>query len=395
MEKDSLFKVTAPVAGALAVLLALAEVVLDWVTQIRLNVAILYGLPLVVAAGTRSRWLLWSLTLALLITIFAVYWAQIPPGEFSLHEQYFLNRVLAALALVVTAALLHVSMTGLDLLDAQRRTLQEQNEELDRRRREAEEASRRKARLLTSVSHDIRTPLQAITMMADVLIEAADKPSLTAQVPDLANRLQSNARALADLVGDVLDLARFDATQDGLQSVEFSLNDLIGDQAAHIRPLAEAKGLWVRIELPAMKLHLQTDRTKLIRIVGNLLGNAIKFTNSGGVTIAATREADGTVTISVADTGEGIASGQLEHIFDEFVQLPNSATDGVKGHGLGLAICRRLANTLGGRISVESEPGHGSQFIVRLPATCVANPPLVTPAFARRLPTRRSQSQQS
>src|SRR5436309_2356303 len=162
MEKDSLLRVAAPVAGALAVLLALAEVLLDWGTQIPLNVSILYGLPLVVAVGTRSRWLLWGLTLALLVTTFAVYWVQIPPGEFSLHEEHFINRLLAALALVVTAALLHVAMAGLDLLEAQRRTLKEQNEELDLRRREAEDASHRKTRLLTSVSHDIRTPLQAI-----------------------------------------------------------------------------------------------------------------------------------------------------------------------------------------------------------------------------------------
>jgi signal transduction histidine kinase len=180
MEKDSPLPVAAPAAGVLAVLLALAEVLIDWITVINLNVSILYGLPLVVAAATRSRRLLWALALFLLVTIFAVYWVQIPPGVFSLREPYFVNRVLAALALVVTAVLLHVGMIGLDLLEAQRRSLKEQNDELERRRREAEEASSRKTHLLASVSHDIRTPLQTITLMADILCRAVDRPDLTA-----------------------------------------------------------------------------------------------------------------------------------------------------------------------------------------------------------------------
>ena len=177
MEKESLLSVVAPVAGVLAVLLTLAEVLIDWITEIRLNISILYGLPLVVVAATRSRRLLWALALFSLITTFAVYCVQIPPAVFSLRESYFVNRVLAAFALVLTAALLHVGMIGLDLLEAQRRSLKEQNEELERRRREAEEASSHKTRFLASVSHDIRTPLQTITLMADILCRAADGPT--------------------------------------------------------------------------------------------------------------------------------------------------------------------------------------------------------------------------
>ena len=208
--------------------------------------------------------MLWGLALFLLITIFAVYYVQIPPGVFSLREPYFVNRVLAAFALVLTAVLLHVGMIGLDLLETQRRSLKEQNAELDRRRHEAEEASNRKAHFLASVSHDIRTPLQTITLMADILCRTADKPELTAQVPDMAHRLQANARALADLVGDVLDLARVDAARGKLQTTEFSLNDLVADEAACVHPLAEAKGLWLKVEMPEAKLRLRSDRTKLV-----------------------------------------------------------------------------------------------------------------------------------
>jgi signal transduction histidine kinase len=282
--------------------------------------------------------------------------------------------VLAALALVLTAALLHVGLIGFDLLEAQRRFLKEQNEELERRRHQAEEASSRKARFLTSVSHDIRTPLQSITLMADILCRAAEKPDLTAQIPDVAHRLQANARALADLVGDVLDLARFDAAQGKLQTTEFPLNDLLAEEAALVRPLAEAKGLWLKLEVPEVTFRLRSDRMKLGRIVANLLGNATKYTSNGGVTLAASREPDGTALIRVSDTGVGIAPEQREHIFEEFVQLHNSELYRSNGHGLGLAICRRLVEALGGRIIVDSQPGHGSRFTVRLPPSCAIDP---------------------
>jgi signal transduction histidine kinase len=371
--KDSLLSVAAPVAGVLAVLLALAEMLIDWITWINLNVSILYGLPLVVAVATRSRRLLWGLALFLLITIFAVYYVQIPSGVFSLREPYFINRVLAAFALVLTAALLHVGLFGLDLLEAQRRSLKEQNEELERRRHEAEEASSRKTRFLASVSHDIRTPLQTITMMAEILCRVAEKPDLTTQIPDVAHRLQANARALADLVGDVLDLARLDAAQGKFQTTEFSLNDLLAEEATLVRPLAEAKGLWLKLEMPEVTFRLRSDRMKLVRIMANLLGNAIKYTNSGGVTLTASGEPDGTALICVSDTGVGIAPEQAERIFDEFVQLQNPERDRRKGHGLGLAICRQLVEILSGSITIKSQPGHGSRFTVRLPPSCIAD----------------------
>jgi signal transduction histidine kinase len=379
MGKASLLSVAAPVAGVLAVLLAVAEVFLDWITWISLNVSILYGLPLVVVAITRSRRLLWGLTVFLLATIFAVYYVQTPPGAFSPRDPYLVNRVLAALALVLTAALVHVGMIGLDLLEAQRRSLKEQNDELERRRREAEESSSRKTRFLASVSHDIRTPLQTITMMADILCRVAEKPDLTAQVPGVAHRLQANARALADLVSDVLDLARFDTAQVNLQTTDFSLNDLLAAESARIRPLADAKGLWLKVEIAEGELRLRSDRMKLVRIMANLLGNAIKYTNSGGVTLAASREPDGSALIRVTDTGVGIAPEHLEHIFEEFVQLHNSERDRSKGHGLGLAICRRLVEALGGRITLDSQPGHGSRFTVRLPPSCVVDTPGAAP----------------
>jgi signal transduction histidine kinase len=367
--------VFARAAGMLAALLAVTEVFIDWLTSISLNVSILYGLPLVVAAAARSRRLLWGMTLFLLVTTYAVYCVQTPPGAFSLREEHFVNRVLAGVALVLTAGLLQVGMIGLDLLDAQGRALKAQNEELDRRRREAEEVSNRKTRFLASVSHDIRTPTHTISLMAEVLCRAASNPQLALQVPDIAHRLQANALTLAELVGDVLDIARFDAVEVELHLSEFSLSDLLADECARARPLAEAKNLWLNVEAPQDAIRLRNDRLKLIRIVGNLLGNAIKYTPTGGVTVTAALEPKDSALIRVPDTGVGIAPDQLGCIFDEFVQLSNPERDRSKGCGLGLAICHRLAAALGGSIAVESQPGHGSAFTVRLPWSCVVETP--------------------
>lgn len=367
-------------AGIQALLLALTEVFIDAITGIQLNVSIIYGLPLVVGAATRSRRLLWALVPLLFVTTLIVYSVQIPAGTFSLREPLFANRVLAALSLVLTACLLHVGLIAVDVLEMQRRSLEEQKEEVDRRRREAEEASSRKTRLLAAVSHDIRTPIHTISLMSDVLCRTADRPDLSVQVPDIAHRLQANALALADLVGDVLDVAHLDSARDELHVSEFSLNDLLEQECARVLLLAQMKGLRLEVEVPSDALWLRTDRVKRDRVVGNLLGNAIKYTDAGGLTVTATFGPDRAALIRVSDTGVGIAGEGLEHIFDEFVQLRNPEHDRGKGSGLGLAICRRLVEAVGGIIKVESEPGHDSVFTVRLPPSCVVEAPGGAPA---------------
>ena len=382
-----------PVAAALAVLLALIEVFIDWLTQIKLNVAIVYGLPLVLAAAGRDRRLLWGLAFFLILMTFSVYAAQIPPGVFSAREPLFVNRVLAAAALLLTAGLLHVWMIAVDTTHAQSRVLKRQNEqlesanqelhrreeeiarqneELDRRRREAEEASGRKTRFMASASHDIRSPVNAINLLAEVICRTADNPDLAAQVPALARRLKANALSLADLVSEVLDIARFDAGRVSLQESTFSLNDLLADECLRLHSLAQAKNLWLKVEAPAPALSVRTDRIKLARVLGNLLTNAIKFTATGGVTVSGALVPARGVLIQVRDTGVGIAPEHLAEVFDEFAQVGDTAGDHNKGWGLGLAICRRLSAALGGQVTVESKPDHGSTFTISLPATCVA-----------------------
>jgi signal transduction histidine kinase len=350
---------TTLVWGGLAVLLAATEVVVDWTTWIELDISIVYGLPLVLAAAARSRKLLWTLALLLVCATFVVYSHQIPAGAFSLDEPFFVNRLLSAVTILFAAGLLHLLTLAVDALD--------------RQRREAEAASARKTRLLASVSHDLRTPLTTISLMAELIRRTAADPQLAVQVPGLAQALQANAVSLDDLVRDILDSSHFDSGQITLRESEFSLNDLIVEECRLMQPLAEAKALWIKEELPQTPILVSADRVKLARVLRNLLNNAIKFTASGGVTMSAALSPDGAAVIRVIDTGAGVEPENLERIFGEFVQLQAAPEN--EGWGLGLAICKRLTGFMGGEIRVESQPGHGSVFAVHLPATRVITPP--------------------
>jgi len=377
-----------------AVLLAALEVAVDWGTWIDLNVSIVYSLPLIVAAVARSRRLLWNLTIVLVIMTFAVYFSQIEPGAFGLRETHFVDRILAAATVVFTAGLLHAWTHALDTLDAQARSLAEQNErlemvnrelrgheeqiirqnqELDRRRQEAEDASGRKTRLLASASHDIRTPVNTINMIAELIRRTASDPVMAVQVPGLAQRLQANALYLAGLLSEVLDTTSFDSGLVEVHESQFSLNEMLTEWCRRLHPVAQAKSLQLDVEAPQPPVRLITDRPKLGRILTNLVSNAIKFTNAGGVTIAAELTAEHGVTIHVRDTGVGMAPADLERIFKDFARVRDAAHAPNEGWGLGLPISRRLVELLGGSLTVESHPGRGSVFTVHLPPSCVAH----------------------
>lgn len=385
-----------PMAGVAAVLLAAIQVVIDWLTWIELNEAIVYTLPLVLAAMARSRRLLWGLTLFLVVTTIAVYTVQIGPGVFSPNEPLFINRVLAAATILLTAGLLHAWTLALNKLEEQDRSLKSQNEqldaanrellrchaeitlqnvELDGRRQEAEDASGRKSRLLASVSHDIRSPLTAITLTTDVIRLMATDPALAAKLPGLVERLQANARSLGDMVTDVLDLTSIESGRVELHESEISLNQMLAEECRRLLPLARAKNLALTAGLTVPALRINADRVKLARVLGNLVTNAIKFTETGGVTLTAGLTPERDVVISVRDTGVGIAAGSLNRIFDEFARLRAPGREYAEGWGLGLAVCRRLVEMMGGAITVASEPDHGSVFSVHLPASCLVDRP--------------------
>ncbi len=278
------------------------------------------------------------------------------------------------------------SQAGLVLLSAR---LQQ---EIDRRREQAEEESQRKTRFLAAVSHDVRTPANAISLTAEVIKQAGDDPKWAHEIPELAEALRSNAKLLVELVSDVLDLARFDSGKVEVDPSEFSLQDMVGKEVMQYQALAKSAGLRLGGSTDAAPIWLRTDRMKLARVLSNLIGNAIKFTDRGGVEIRCTRGADGTVEVQVEDTGVGIQGSQLENIFDEFFQIKNPERDRSKGTGLGLAICKRLVDAIGCSLSVRSRFGEGTTFTLRIPQDLVIEAPAVSaprPLQMQQQPTAR------
>jgi signal transduction histidine kinase len=373
-------------AGTLAITLAVLEVLFDWGTRIDLNVSVLYSLPLIVAAAARSRPLLWTLAFILTFMTFAVYVAQAPAAAASSQTAYLLDRVLAAASLLLSVVILDAWLRLLGVRDAQGQAIGQQNarleainlellahkkeilrknEELEVHRRKIEEISNRKTQMLASISHDVRAPIQAITLMAEVIRRHADKADQWGEIPTLVNRLQATAISVAEFLSKVIDLASFDMGQIPINNCEFELSELITQQCERVRPIAESRGLY--LVGGRCNVRLCTDRVKLGRVIGNLVSNAIKFTNTGGVTVDHGLNTDGSVSIRVSDTGRGINPDDLQRIFSEFTQADQPLSGLESGWGLGLAISRRMARLLGGDIQVDSQLEHGSVFTVCLP----------------------------
>lgn len=381
-------------AGSLAVVVAGLESMVDLATSVDLNVSILYSIPLVLAALARNRRLLWGLTLALVCSTVGVYWLQAVQGQAAASTPLLINRLLAASCLLLSASVLSAWMGALDKLVMRERAIEQknetleamnhqliakeleigkQNEELNRRRLEAEEASVRKTQMLASLSHDIRSPIQAISLLSELVSRTAERPELAAKIPPLAQRLRTNAVSVVDFLSEVIDLASFDSGRVVLNPSEFSLEGLINEQCQRLSALAEAKGLELQADVAADQTWLLTDRVKLGRVVGNLINNAIKFTQHGNVTVSCGRDPTGTVFVRVSDTGCGIKEDEIANIFGEYAQLRPHPTreHRASGWGLGLAISRRMSRLLGGDISVQSQVGVGSTFLVRLPSSCL------------------------
>ncbi len=244
-------------------------------------------------------------------------------------------------------------------------------QELAKRHQEAEESSKRKTRFLAAVSHDVRTPANAISLLADLIGRFSRDTARAGRIPELAGNLKESACSLIELVSDVLDLARFDSGRLEIDVSEFSLAAMIQSITQQHLPLAESKQIALQTILPPVDAVLATDKMKLTRVLNNLVGNAVKFTEQGSVRVRVRAEAGGEIDIDVHDTGIGIPPEHIGHIFDEFFQLRNQERDRSKGTGLGLAICKHLADGLGCKISVASAPGEGATFTVRIPAQLI------------------------
>jgi signal transduction histidine kinase/CHASE3 domain sensor protein len=238
-------------------------------------------------------------------------------------------------------------------------------EELERKGRELEAASRHKSEFLANMSHELRTPLNAVLGYAE-LIQDGIYGEVPGKIHDVLERIQQNGRHLLGLINDVLDLSKIEAGQLTLSPVDYSLRELVLDVVSATEALAAEKKLALEVDVPADLPRGRGDERRLTQVLMNLVSNAIKFTEAGSVSIRA-KVADSNFLVAVSDTGVGIAAEDQARVFEEFQQVDTSSTRKKGGTGLGLAIARRIVELHGGRIWVESTPGQGSTFAFTLP----------------------------
>ncbi len=280
-------------------------------------------------------------------------------------------------------------------LSAQADELVEQNTELAMQKRQVDEANRLKSAFLSNMSHELRTPLNSVIALSGVLgRRLADK--IPADEYSYLEVIERNGKHLLALINDILDLQRIEAGREELSVSRFAVRDLVGELVAMLETQAQAKGIALLNQVPADLPPLTSDLVKFRHILQNLVGNAVKFTEQGQVSITAEVLHVGDLPyelhLAVTDTGIGIAPDALGHIFEEFRQADGSTSRKYGGTGLGLSIAKKYAHFLGGGIRVNSVPGQGSTFTVWLPlvlslpddASPLARPPVTVPAAAAR-----------
>ena len=241
--------------------------------------------------------------------------------------------------------------------------------ELEIARDDAMAATQAKSKFLASMSHELRTPLNAILGITEMLQEDAREAGQGELIEPLG-RVTGAGKHLLNLINDVLDLSKIEAGRMELHIEDFDIASLVQDAATTAQTLARKNRNRIVIRCPEDIGRMRADQLRVRQILLNLLSNACKFTENGQVTVEAVREPldeGGGVVFSVADTGIGMTPEQVATLFQEFSQADSSTTRKYGGTGLGLAISRRLCSMMGGSISVDSTPGAGTTFTVRLP----------------------------
>ncbi|HAI46512.1 Sensory/regulatory protein RpfC [compost metagenome] len=259
--------------------------------------------------------------------------------------------------------------------DALRAELDETNQgvlalyaELDQQAEQLREVSELKSRFLSYMSHEFRTPLGSILSMTRLLEDGMDGP-LTDEQRRQVRFISASTSELREMVDDLLDLAKIEAGRITISPAWFDLMDLFSALRGMFRPLVEGNQVDLLFDDPPALPMLYTDDKKLAQILRNFISNALKFTPNGQVVVSASLLGGDAVRFSVRDTGIGIPPELQSTLFEDFVQVDTPLQKRLRGTGLGLSLCKRFAELLGGHVGVDSVVGEGSEFYVVLPLT--------------------------
>lgn len=256
--------------------------------------------------------------------------------------------------------------------------------ELDERAEQLRQASELKSRFLSNMSHEFRTPLNSVLALSRLLLDRVDGP-LTAEQERQVSYIRRSAESLTELVNDLLDLAKVEAGKLDVRPRSFTVNELFGALRGVMKPLQQNDAVELLFEEAADMPPLLTDEAKLAQILRNLISNALKFTERGEVRVSARFDrTERRIILVVSDTGIGIAPEHQELVFQEFSQVANQLQFRAKGTGLGLPLSRRLAELLGGTLTLHSVPGKGSSFTLAIPAAIGAGPADALPSQSPR-----------
>jgi signal transduction histidine kinase len=242
--------------------------------------------------------------------------------------------------------------------------------ELDKARLEAERASRSKSQFVANMSHELKTPLNAIIGFGELLQDegvGGQGASLNPKQREFVGHMVASGRHLLTLMNDILDLSRIEAGRIDLRREVVAIADVLQAARETVRPLALKRGIQLESNVPDSLPDLELDPVRITQVLYNLLSNSIKFTPQGGRVQLSAGACEGGVTISVEDSGIGISADDQKRLFREFERIEPSAGPRAEGTGLGLALVKRLVELHSGTVQVTSEPGRGSTFVVTLP----------------------------